>query len=126
MRNRQTGFSLIEVLITMLLSGTTSLALVQLQVYIEQRAEFAVDSVTALSIAEQKTERLRRHAGFLGVSSLASGTDSSSHSKFQLAWQIQSMSWPSSVNLKQVEVYVEWHDRLGQPQMVSLKTMFSD
>ncbi|EEZ00701.1 type 4 fimbrial biogenesis protein PilV [Vibrio sp. RC586] len=40
MRNKQRGFSLIEVMISFVLIGIGALGLVKLQAYIEQRADY--------------------------------------------------------------------------------------
>lgn len=53
MRNKQSGFSLIEVMISFVLIGVGALGLVKLQAYIEQRADYAMHSIEALNLAEQ-------------------------------------------------------------------------
>lgn len=59
MRNKQSGFSLIEVMISFVLIGVGALGLVKLQAYIEQRADYAMHSIEALNLAEQKLEWFR-------------------------------------------------------------------
>ncbi|MEZ8385270.1 prepilin-type N-terminal cleavage/methylation domain-containing protein, partial [Vibrio splendidus] len=53
MISKHSGFSLIEVLISFLLIGVASLGLVKLQVYAEQKSDFALHSVEALHFAER-------------------------------------------------------------------------
>lgn len=66
MRTKEQGFSLIEVMITFLLIGVSVLGLIKLQAYIEQKADFALHSVEALNLAEQKLEWFRTR-GFYPV-----------------------------------------------------------
>lgn len=126
MSNKLSGFSLIEALLTLLVVTMSSFSLMQLQVYVEQRAEFATNSITALNIAEQHLEWLSAQATTANVSSLADGTNVYSDTKFELKWQIKPIQWSSALELRSVEVQVEWFDRFGQPHQVTLNTMISD
>lgn len=127
------GFSLIEVLVSLLLSGIASLALVQLQVYVEQRSEFAENSATALNIAEHKVEWLRTRGASPLMSSIAvadfdsltNGTDATTYRPYTVTWLVEGTAIMSSTKLSKITVTVAWLDRLGQSQAVVLTTMLS-
>ncbi|NAW68409.1 prepilin-type N-terminal cleavage/methylation domain-containing protein [Vibrio sp. V27_P1S3P104] len=131
MRNKQFGFSLIEVMISFVLIGVGALGLVKLQAYIEQRADFAMHSIQALNLAEQKLEWFRTR-GALSVSSaltvanytddLVTGEDSS-HPIYTLHWDVPSVTLSGS--LKTIVIQASWFDRHGQVQQIELKTMLS-
>ena len=59
MTSKQKGFSLIEVLVSTLLLGGGVLGLTQLQVYMEKESEYALNSLEALQLAEEKLEWFR-------------------------------------------------------------------
>lgn len=133
MQTKQQGFSFIEVLISFLLIGIASLALVKLQTYIEQRADFAVKSSQALNLAEQKLEWFRARGASSAMStisvptfaSISSGSDSVTHSPYTLTWTVSIPSASLSSSLKSISVKTSWSDRLGEEQSITLKTMLS-
>lgn len=127
--NRYLGFSLIEVMVALFITATASFALVQLQVYVQQRFEFAINGAKALSLAEQKLEWLRSLPELsselpasepsLPVSDSVAVDDSS----FVVRLQLENDSVVAK--LYRVNVEVEWQDRLGEPHSVRLTTMLS-
>lgn len=134
MRNsKQSGFSFIEVLIAFLLVGVASLGLVKMQSFVEQRADFAVKSNQAMNIAEQKLEWFRTRGASSAMSSMAvsefstivDGQDLTSHAPYSLTWQVTAPSSTLSSSLKSISVKVEWPDRLGESQSLTLETMLS-
>ncbi|EJL6412254.1 prepilin-type N-terminal cleavage/methylation domain-containing protein [Vibrio cholerae] len=133
MRNKQCGFSLIEVMISFVLIGVGALGLVKLQAYIEQRADYAMHSNEALNLAEQKLEWFRTR----GASSanpamstanfstdIVSGNDVS-HPSYKLSWSVSNASGALSSALKTIHIEASWKDRHGETQSVELKTMLS-
>ncbi|MEW2626610.1 prepilin-type N-terminal cleavage/methylation domain-containing protein [Vibrio cholerae] len=133
MRNKQCGFSLIEVMISFVLIGVGALGLVKLQAYIEQRADYAMHSIEALNLAEQKLEWFRTR----GASSanpamstanfstdIVSGNDVS-HPSYKLSWSVSNASGALSSALKTIHIEASWKDRHGETQSVELKTMIS-
>ncbi|EEX65339.1 type IV pilus modification PilV family protein [Vibrio metoecus] len=131
MRNKQRGFSLIEVMISFVLIGIGALGLVKLQAYIEQRADYAMHSIEALNLAEQKLEWFRTRGASSAVpstpvanfdSSIVSGNDAS-HPLYVLSWAVPAATVSGS--LKTVTIEAVWHDRQGAVQSVTLKTMIS-
>ncbi|WP_414932001.1 prepilin-type N-terminal cleavage/methylation domain-containing protein [Vibrio europaeus] len=131
MGNSQRGFTLLEVLIALLLIGIASLALIKLQVYTEQRSDFAVRSIEGLNLIENKLEWFRTRGADSNQSSVAvadfdlisSGSDSL-HS-YQLVWQISTPSAELSSSLKQITITARWQDRLGEPHQLTLNTMIA-
>lgn len=125
------GFSLIEVMISFMLIGIGALGLVKLQVYIEQQADFAMHSVQALNLAEQKLEWFRTRGASRTASTfpvadyyhdIVAGEDSS-HPDYMVKWDIPSITLSGS--LKTVIIEVSWYDRYGKKQRVELNTMIS-
>lgn len=131
MTSKQQGFNLIEVLISFLLIGVGALGLVKLQVYVEQKADFAVHSVEALHLAEKKLEwfRTRGASGALSTitpanfdSDLVTGSDAS-HPIYTLNWVVASPSLSGA--LKTIEIETHWQGRLGENESITLTTMIS-
>ncbi|WP_165310528.1 type IV pilus modification PilV family protein [Vibrio ziniensis] len=132
MRNNEQGFSLIEVMITYLLIGVSVLGLIKLQSYIEQRADFAIHSIEALNLAEQKLEWFRTRgslspdASFTVASydgDIVSGSEQAANF-YILTW---SVTEPSSLLgcIKMVDIEASWLDRQGNKHAVNLQTMIS-
>jgi len=131
MWSNQRGFSLLEVLIALLLIGIASLALIKMQVYTEQRADFAVKSIESLNLMEQKLEwfRTREAEPTLSAISVAdfelitSGLES--HPPYQLIWEVTTPSASVSAALKHITITAQWQDRLGNSQQITLSTMIA-
>ena len=127
---KQKGFSLIEVLISFLLIGVGSLGLIKLQTYVEQKSDFAIHSVEALHLAENKLEWFRTRGASAALSSITpadfatdivDGMDHS-HVKYQLNWTVTNSL---SGALKTVQITSSWEDRFGNNQEIELHTMIS-
>lgn len=128
---KQSGFSLIEVLLSFLLIGIGSLGLIKLQVYMERKADFAERSIEALNLAEQKLEWFRTR-GISNAMSSISGADFSTDfsagssavaSGYTVYWNVPSSSVSGA--LKTIEIKTTWTDRLGDSHSIELKTMIS-
>ena len=132
MRTKEQGFSLVEVMITFLLIGVSVLGLIKLQSYIEQRADFALHSIEALNLAEQKLEWFRTRGALSSDSSFAVASYDSDivsgaeqiGSFYTLTW---SVSEPNSLSgsLKTIDIEASWLDRHGNKHAVNLQTMIS-
>ncbi|KOE83012.1 type IV pilus modification PilV family protein [Vibrio aestuarianus] len=131
MISKQKGFSLIEVMIAFLLIGISSLGLVKLHIYVEQRADFSLHSIEALHLAENKLEWFRTRGASSALSSMTladfstdiiDGQDTS-HSFYTLRWSVPSVSLSGA--LKSIDIEVSWFDRQGEKQSVKLQTMLS-
>ncbi|MFM2589130.1 prepilin-type N-terminal cleavage/methylation domain-containing protein [Vibrio sp. TBV020] len=133
MSTKQSGFSLLEVLIAFLLIGIASLGLVKMQSYVEQRADFALHSHRALNIAEQKMEWFRTRGASAAAStisvatfsSISSGSDGTSYTPYVVRWSVLAPTASLSSSLKSVAITVEWNDRTGVTQSVMVKSMLS-
>ncbi|MFV0449303.1 MAG: prepilin-type N-terminal cleavage/methylation domain-containing protein [Vibrio sp.] len=132
MRTKEQGFSLIEVMITFLLIGVSVLGLIKLQSYIEQRADFALHSIKALNLAEQKLEWFRTRGALSPDASFAVASyDSDIVSGTEQAGRFYTLSWtvttPNSLSgsLKTVDIEASWLDRHGNKHAVNLQTMIS-
>ncbi|MBE4589226.1 type IV pilus modification PilV family protein [Vibrio navarrensis] len=130
MHNKQRGFSLLEVMISFVLIGIGALGLVKLQVYIEQKADYAIQSIEALNLAEQKLEWFRTRgataSSAIAVANFAddivAGSDTS-YPPYTVTWSVPATVLSGA--LKTIHVQTTWTDRLGHPQSVELKTMIS-
>ncbi len=130
MRNSNQGFSLIEVMITFVLIGVSTLGLIKLQTYIERQSDYAFYSIEALNLAEQKLEWFRTRGALVDSETFKSAnystdivTDSEEHGIYTLIW---SVSEPSlSGTIKAVDIEASWRDRQGNKQSVGLQTMIS-
>ncbi|MBC3617470.1 type IV pilus modification PilV family protein [Vibrio metschnikovii] len=127
---KQRGFSLIEVMIAFVLIGVGALSLVKLQTFVEQRADFAQHSITALNLAEQKLEWFRTRGASAATASLVASYphdfvagEDSSHPLYLLQWSVPSTQLSGA--LKTIVVQATWKDRYGKDQSVQLKTMIS-
>ncbi|EGR3967042.1 prepilin-type N-terminal cleavage/methylation domain-containing protein [Vibrio cholerae] len=130
MRNKQCGFSLIEVMISFVLIGVGALGLVKLQAYIEQRADYAMHSIEALNLAEQKLEWFRTRGASSAnpaiptanfATDIVSGSISSG--RYTLSWGVPTTALSGA--LKTIHIEASWKDRHGETQSVELKTMLS-
>lgn len=130
-KNKQSGFSLIEVMITFALIGVSALGLIKLQAYIEQRADYALHSIKALNVAEQRLEWFRTRgskATHLRIktpdydSSIASYV-CNQDPVYSVRWDVNEPN--STLGVKTITMEVSWLDRNGSKQTVSLQTMLS-
>ncbi len=129
MISKQNGFSLLEVLIAFLLLGVGALGLTKLNVYLERESEYAIKSIEALRLAENKLEWFRTRGASAATSAMpvadfdSIATGSSAVGTYILQWQVPAATVSGS--LKTIAVTASWQDRLGQTQSVQLKTMLS-
>ena len=132
MRNKERGFSLVEVMITFLLIGVSVLGLIKLQTYIEQKADFALHSIEALNLAEQKLEWFRTRGALTPNASFnVASYDSDIVSGTEQARYLYTLTWtvtePNSLlgSVKSVDIEASWFDRQGNKQTLKLQTMIS-
>ncbi|CAM3052572.1 type IV pilus modification PilV family protein [Vibrio mytili] len=129
MISKQNGFSLLEVLIAFLLLGVGALGLTKLNVYLERESEYAINSIEALRLAENKLEWFRTRGASAASPAMpvadfdSIATGSSAVGAYTLQWQVPSATVSGS--LKTVTVTASWEDRLGETQSIQLKTMIS-
>ncbi|WP_413113943.1 type IV pilus modification PilV family protein [Thaumasiovibrio sp. DFM-14] len=143
---QQHGFSLLESLIALVVLSVGILGLVRLQVFIDKKADYALTSLEALSLAELKLEHYRtRSTNSAATSTLwfdgteladnGSGVTENdlavSGSSYTFARQTvindAIMLPPPSVSAaaKTITVSVGWQDRWGEVHSIDLNTMLS-
>ncbi len=128
---KQRGFSLVEVMITFALIGISALGLIKLQAYIEQRADYALHSIKALNVAEQRLEWFRTRGAtaaqrFITTPDYERNIVSyvcSDDPIYTVSWSVREPD--SSLEVKTIDMEVSWLDRHGSKQTVSLQTMLS-
>ncbi|MFA0113963.1 prepilin-type N-terminal cleavage/methylation domain-containing protein [Vibrio sp. 10N.261.46.E11] len=143
MTYKNSGFSLIEVLISFLLIGIASLGLVKLQVYAEQKSDYALHSVEALHFAERQMEYYRTRVSDMGgavglilftdlnqADYCRNATSSDplsglSGSGYTMTCEVTNASGSLSHALKNITVTVAWQDRMNRAQSIYLETMLS-
>ncbi|CAH1534364.1 Type IV fimbrial biogenesis protein PilV [Vibrio rotiferianus] len=125
----QRGVGMLEVLFSVMLIAGGVLSLIKLQVYMEKESEYALNSLEALQLAEEKLEWFRTR----GASSAASDivvadfdadiiAGNSTNGAYTVQWELL----PAPIaNLKVVKVEATWLDRAGDTQGVELQTMIS-
>ncbi|CAH6780534.1 Type IV fimbrial biogenesis protein PilV [Vibrio chagasii] len=143
MISKNSGFSLLEVLISFLLIGVASLGLVKLQVYAEQKSDHALQSVEALHFAERQMEYYRTRAlnvsGAVGLIPFEELNQSSyclniassdplsglSGSAYSMTCEVTNANGALSGALKNITVTIAWQDRMNRAQSIYLETMLS-
>ncbi|MDL5029811.1 type IV pilus modification PilV family protein [Vibrio gigantis] len=143
MISKNSGFSLIEVLISFLLIGVASLGLVKLQVYAEQKSDFALHSVEALHFAERQMEyyrtRVSNASGAVGLIPFSELNQAShclnrgssdplsglSGSAYAMTCEVTNAGGALSDALKNITVTIAWRDRMNHAQSIYLETMLS-
>lgn len=129
MISKQRGFSLIEVLISFLILGIGSLGLIKLQIYMERKSDYAIQSIEALRLAENQLEWFRTRGASDALSTISTAsfasiaTGSSASGTYTLDWQVPSPSVSGS--LKTIIITSSWQDQAGETQQIELKTMIS-
>ncbi|WP_299691782.1 prepilin-type N-terminal cleavage/methylation domain-containing protein [uncultured Vibrio sp.] len=140
---KNSGFSLIEVLISFLLIGIASLGLIKLQVYVEQKSDYALQSVEALHFAESQLEYYRTRvsdvSGAVGLIPFTSINQANyclnvassdplmglSGSGYNMTCEVTNTDGALSGALKNITVTVAWQDRMNSQQSIYLETMIS-
>ncbi|MCY9870900.1 type IV pilin [Vibrio barjaei] len=128
---KQSGISIIEVLVALCLFGISALGLAKMQVDMERRSDFAYQSIQALGLAESKLEWFRTRGTDPAVSDqvvadyttdIVDGQDRS-HPLFDVKWTVSKVALNGSIKTVRVEVF--WADRLGVKRNIALVTQIS-
>ncbi len=142
--NKQKGFSLLESLIALIVLSVGVLGLVRLQTFVDQKADYALNSLEALSLIESKLELYRTRSSnsaatntifFDGVSMAAgtytepslslSGSNYTFERKTTIADSLLIPPDDVSAAAKTITVNVTWDDLWGQNNTISMATMVS-
>ena len=124
------GFSLIEVLISLLVLSVGVLGLVKLQTYMEVKSESALRSIDALYLAEEKLEHFRTRSqsaaiGTILYSAIVNSTESLSMAGSTVTRVVTVNDDTPVAGTKKVNVTVSWTDRWNNNQSVALDTVIS-
>jgi type IV pilus assembly protein PilV len=129
MISKQQGFSLIEILISFLLLVVGALWLTTLQIYMERKSDYAIQSMEALRLAENQLEWFRTRGASAALSTISTAsfasisTGSSVIGSYTVQWDVPAATVSGS--LKTITITSSWQDRTGETQSVELKTMIS-
>ena len=124
------GFTLIEALVAVALVGLGLLALAMTQLKLSQGVDLARQRGEATRLAQQRIEALRSYVsidnaggGAVSWDGLVGGTDQASTSAtFTRSW---TLAGSSADLMRQVNVTVDWTDRAGRAQAVSLDSLIA-
>ncbi|WP_299022123.1 prepilin-type N-terminal cleavage/methylation domain-containing protein [uncultured Photobacterium sp.] len=128
------GFSLIEVLISLLVMAVGVAGMVKIQLYMEVKSENALKSLDALHLSEQQLEFFLTRASVSGGVNVIHFDDINTSncpapdvivpSGYSMSCTVDVMSALSSA-AKTVTVETEWTDRWQNKQKVELTTIIS-
>ncbi|MCW8331979.1 prepilin-type N-terminal cleavage/methylation domain-containing protein [Photobacterium sp. SDRW27] len=130
MTSNQTGFSLIEVLISFVVLTVGVLGLIKLQTYMAVKSENALHSIDALYLAEDKLEYFRTRSqsaatGTILHSSIEDSTETLSMAGQTVTREVKVDNDTPVVGAKKINVKVSWTDRWNNSQSVALDTVIS-
>ncbi len=132
---KQQGFSLLEVIISFVLLTFGIISLIKLQIFFDQRLDYATASIGALYAAESKLEDFRSRSQpdnkkMINFDSIRTNSNVELINQYYVTWQVVDklsvIKWGTTVPiLKDITVKAEWNDRRGKVQSVILRTMLS-
>ena len=116
---RQGGFSLIELLITLVIIAVGVAALVSLQRDLLQSSSRAAAQITALTLLQQQLASMQ----VAGVAGLTSGaqTEHRDGTDYRLSWQVtaNAAAVPAWAQAKVIDISVQWRERGGTQQSLN-------
>lgn len=121
------GYSLVEVLITVLVVSIGIIGLIRFQTYLGYDDSLSQQRATAVTLATSQIETLSDYqvltaqTGYVDYASIASGssTTTSGGASYTITWTVT----PSTTPLyKQIDVVVSWTDRNGTAQSIRMVT----
>ncbi len=122
-RRVMAGFSLLEPLIAIAITGAGLLGLAKFQATLMEGANVGRQRAEALHLAQEQLENVR----YLPYASIVNGTDSAAsqtirNATYARAWSVAASTSPA---LKTVTVTVSWADQKGANQAISLAGIVS-
>lgn len=123
---RQAGFTLVEVLVTLLIVSLGMLAVVGLQLRIGKSADLGKQRGEATRLAQQKLEQLRTYGSLtvyannmVGSSdTISASANYATNTSFTRSWKVSAAATPDLGRTAQVSV--DWNDSAGVAQQVQL------
>ncbi|WEM41801.1 prepilin-type N-terminal cleavage/methylation domain-containing protein [Photobacterium sp. DA100] len=143
MISKQKGFSLLEAVISLAVLSVGGLGLVRMQSYLERKADYALNSLEAIALAESKLDHYRTRSTISGAigtvlfdgASMAAGmypenglsVSGSAYSFNRKVFITDAILLPgaTSAAAKTIKVKIDWTDRWGTPHAIEFKTMVS-
>ena len=135
MISKQNGFSLLEVIISFVLLVVGVMGLIKLQVYVDKKSEYAVNSIQALYVVESKLEYFRTRSidgedGTIQFKTIVTQTTPEDINGYKVSWDVIDrmpivVSGANVTTLKEINIKAEWSDRWNEVQGVTLQTMIS-
>ena len=127
-KGQQRGFSLAEALIVLLVMSFGMLALSGMQLSLSRNADVAKQRTEAMRLAQARIEEMRSFTGigtgainWNGLDAMVNST-TTTNTSYTVA---SAMSGVDTDALRAVNVQVDWVDRTGAPQRVSLASVIS-
>ncbi|MEI8596389.1 prepilin-type N-terminal cleavage/methylation domain-containing protein [Photobacterium sp. Hal280] len=123
--SKQQGFSLVEVLVSLLLVSVGLAGLMKLHGYLNVQADNALIMLSAVNLAESRLESLRFAAQ--GVASEARQRRHTEQYLLQgVTIRVETVVQPTQPgSISSVAVQASWQDRWQQPHQIVFESMFS-
>jgi hypothetical protein len=128
-RPRQRGYALFDALLAFVIAMGGIYALVAMQTRMARDADVAKQRTEATRLAQERIELLRSYTtiqavgGQLAWVDLAAGNDSvSTNATFARSWQL---GGDDDDTMRTVTMNIDWTDRAGDPQSVTMSTVIS-
>lgn len=127
-RQRQSGLSLLEVLITLTIFSIGLLGLAKLQTELLSTLNLTMQRSQALDLAESKLAELRSYhvikstTGLVSYTDIASGTERDATNTYQCTWTVTIFTNP---DYKKVKVVVQWTSSQNTVEQVELNTIIA-
>jgi len=129
MRNKTTGFSLIEVLIAVVVLIVGVIAIGSLQIHVTKGTTFAEQQAAAINIAHQKLDELRNYNSLAGYQSISSSPSvvsvPSRNITFKLTWTVTN-SADATLPYKTIDIRVTWTDQSNITHEVRLTSIIGE
>jgi type IV pilus assembly protein PilV len=130
MRNDR-GFSLVEVALSLAIFSIGTVGIIRLIYFAEHQANYALQALHALTLAENKLEWFRTRGADSQRSSiqvadfdtdLVSGVDTS-HPPYTIQWRVSGVILQGTV--KPIEISTFWLDKQQNSHSITLQTMIA-
>lgn len=111
-RNKQQGFTILEILISLLILAGGLSAVAKFQVYSLGSVSAAKQTTEAVMLGQEKLDLLRGYVDLAGYTAIASGADKvdGSNTAYTRTWTVLESTTPS---FKSIEMRVDWSDKDG-------------